>query len=129
MIDGDTAFATTGLTIAEIGTTGWWELDIDATRMTSRQVKIEVRATNANAHYWARTIVPEDYTESTTRALDQTVFRVGQLHRQSWMFQYNENYIDRTAATYSVYNDAGTTVLYTGPGSDNGTIAIRGKLS
>lgn len=129
-LDGG-AFASTGLTVTEIGTTGYFYVDIDATRMNVNAIIIEVTAANANAVKFSRVINPADISESTTRATAQSPIKLEQIIRQGWAFQFNRNTIDQATGIYNVYNDADDTVLYTGTFTDTGAqgVGTRAKLT
>ncbi len=129
-LDG-AAFASTGLTVTEIGTTGYFYVEIDATRMNVNAIIIEVTAANANAIKFSRVINPADLSESTTRATAQTVVKIEQIWRQGWGFEFNRTVIDRATGIYSNYNDADDTALYTGTCTDTGAqgIGTRAKLT
>lgn len=71
-LDG-AAFASTGLTIAEIGTTGFFTLDIDATRMTCNTLALKVTEATANSADWVCTIYPSTYYLPATDATNKAV--------------------------------------------------------
>lgn len=71
-LDG-AAFAATGLTVAEIGTTGFVTVDIDATRMTANTVAVKVTSSTSNSSDAVEVIYPSTYylpaTDSTNKAV------------------------------------------------------------
>lgn len=71
-LDG-AAFAATGLTVAEIGTTGFVTVDLDATRMTANTVAVKVTSTTSNSSDAVEIIYPSTYylpaTDSTNKAV------------------------------------------------------------
>lgn len=112
--------------------TGNFYVDIVAASNDFYHISMTVASNAANSVSATFDITNIDLSQSTTRATDQTVVRLEQLIRQGFAFTFNSNSINRQTGTYEVYNDAGDAVLYTsGAGgiSDNGTIAIRGKLT
>ncbi len=71
-LDGG-AFASTGLTVTEIGTTGFFTVDIDATRMTCNTLILKVTEATANSADWPCTIYPSAYYLPATDATNKAV--------------------------------------------------------
>lgn len=76
------SFASTTSAPAEIGTTGFFSLDLTATEMNANAVSIKVSATNTNAVDVCFVIPTYDLTRSTTNAWNQSVVRIEQLWAQ-----------------------------------------------
>lgn len=73
-IDGG-AFTSTGVTATEIGTTGYFTMDVDATRMTGNTIIFKATAANASAREWSDIKRTADLRESAGHWLDQTTVR------------------------------------------------------
>jgi len=71
-LDGG-AFASTGLTVAEIGTTGFVTVDIDATRMTANTVALKVTSSTSNSSDAVEIIYPSTYYLPATDATNKAV--------------------------------------------------------
>lgn len=71
-LDG-AAFASTGLTVAEIGTTGFVTVDIDATRMTANTVALKVTSSTSNSSDAVEIIYPSAYYLPATDATNKAV--------------------------------------------------------
>jgi len=71
-LDGG-AFAATGLTIAEIGSTGFFTIDIDVTRMTCNTLILKVTEATANSADWTCVIYPSLYYLPATDATNKAV--------------------------------------------------------
>lgn len=71
-LDGG-SFAATGLTIAEIGTTGFFSIDIDVTRMTCNALVLKVTEATANSADWVCVIYPSAYYLPATDATNKAV--------------------------------------------------------
>lgn len=123
----------TGTSTAAIsGMTGGVKVTIGALDATCNVLAYTLSSNTANAVTATGEIKFLTLTENTLRADSQTVVRAEQFWQQGWAFKFNQNYINRETGTYDVYNAAASAVLWTSGAagiSDNGTIAIRGKLT
>jgi hypothetical protein len=112
-IDGG-AFASTGLVVAEIGTTGYFTLDIDATRMTGNTIIPRVTASNASAREWTSStpLYPAVLTEAVGFWKDQTIQRLEQSMVLLSAFCFNQHLLSQSAESVLGRNDS--TVVATG---------------
>jgi hypothetical protein len=110
-IDG-AAFASTGITVAEIGTTGYFYIEADATRMTGNSIIFKVTATNVNAREWAQFVYPAVLTESAGQWQDATVKRLeqGTVNMSAFLL----NYQTLASNLQTCYARDSVTALFTG---------------
>lgn len=127
-IDGS-AFNATANAPAEIGTTGYFTLDLTAAEMTGSTIIISVTASNSGAVYFQKIILPLLLTEPTGRYDAQTVVRVEQLWTQ--LFAFDENYqgFDSAGTTYNVYKKDSATVMVSATISETSTSANQSKFT
>lgn len=111
-IDGAAFVANTGLTVAEIGTTGYFTLDVDATRMTGNTIILKVTASNVNAREWAVFIYPADLRETVGQWQDATVKRFEQGVVQNSASAFNLHTLSQSTET--VYARDSSTAIITG---------------
>jgi hypothetical protein len=126
-IDG-AAFASTGVTVAEIGTTGFVKVTIAATQMQSKVTAFNISASNTNAMYAVGEIVPINLTEFSGRADAETVKRFEHYMMDVMYAALNKHAVDRTNGTYTIYKNDGATAKVDGTISDTGTSGIKGHL-
>lgn len=127
-IDGG-AFSATGVTVLEIGTTGYVTVSLDSTRMTGNSIVVQVTASNTNALYASVEIKPADLSEVTGRADAATVKRLEAYINQLWQVVHNLEEINRATGSDKRYLADSTTVSVQGVVSDDGATGTRGKLS
>ena len=110
-IDG-AAFTSTGITIAEIGTTGYFYIEADATRMTGNSIIFKATASNANAREWSQFVYPAVLTEAAGQWMDATVKRLeqGTVNISAFLL----NYHTLSASIESIYGRDSTTLLFSG---------------
>lgn len=108
---------------------GRFYVDIPATPMDYYNIGLTIASNTSNAVSATIDITTVDLAESGTRAIDQTVKRFEQFWVQVWSRWFNRNTINRSTNAYSVYDDADSTVLYSGTAEDDGTTGTFGQLS
>jgi len=116
-------------TAAEIGTTGWADIDLTAADMTATKIIGEVRATNTGAVYACFEIKPLRIADSAGRALNDTVIRFENVLTQIWRRLFNKNFVNAGAGTATLYKDDSTTTLVSGTVSQTTDTATAGKMS
>src|SRR4051794_10857773 len=84
--DGGT-FSSSGVTAAQIGSTGYGYVDLDATAMDANTILLRVTATGAVE--FSKEIVPLELTEPTGRYDTQAVHRLEQLLVQLYAALFN----------------------------------------
>lgn len=120
-VDG-AAFAVTGLTVAEIGTTGVVTLDIDAAQMNCTSLVVKISATNTNAKQVWLEIKPVDISDAAGRATTPWGM-VAQVWRNAFNRKANNG------ALQTLYKDDNSTTLLSGSISETAGSAERGKHS
>jgi hypothetical protein len=116
--------------VTELGTTGYFTVDLDATDMTATVVLAKVTATNTGAIYFSVSIPTLDLSEVLVRADGATVKRFEQFLAQVFYAKYNNETIDNTSFARTLYKADGTTPMFAGTAVD-GDAAIpseRGSL-
>lgn len=108
---------------------GRFYVDIPAAAMAYSNLGLTISSNTANAVSATIDITTVDLAESGTRAIDQTVKKFEQFWVQVWSRWFNRNTINRSTGAYSVYDDADSTVLYSGTSTDDGTTGSFGQLS
>lgn len=124
------AFSSIAGTITEIGTTGYWTLDLTSADMSATSVIVKVTAANANAVYDTLFITPADLTETSTHWMLQTVKRI----EQGWlqMLSYWINKVTRGNAansTITMYKSDGVTTYMTMTTTNDGTTETKNQAS
>lgn len=127
-IDGS-AFNATANSAAEIGTTGYFTLDLTAAEMTGSTILVQVNATNSGAVYAQFTLNPLSLTEPTGRYDAQSVVRLEQLLTQLYQFAHNYQGFDTSGATYNIYKKDSTTLALSSTISETSTSASQTKFS
>lgn len=120
------AFASPAGSIAEVGTTGYFYVDLTSVDMTANCVMLHVTAANANAVYASVIVNPIDLDVTAGNAMDHAVKKPEQLIVQT--HQYTNNRVDMGQTSGTVYDHSGTAAR-TCTVSDDGTTLARGKLS
>lgn len=100
------AFASTTSAAAEIGTTGYFYVDLSSTEMNANTVIVHVTAANANAVYASIEIKPADLTESSTHWYKQTVKRLEQGIYQAAAWFANKTKRNNSTGTITIRNAA-----------------------
>jgi hypothetical protein len=100
------AFASTTSAAAEIGTTGYFTVDLSATEMDAYTVVVHVTAANANAVYSSICLIPVVLDESSTHWMKQTVKRLEQGIMQMASWFVNKTKRNNTTGTITVRNVA-----------------------
>lgn len=126
-LDG-ASFAATGLTVAEIGTTGFVTVDVDATRMTCTSLIVQVTAANSGAMYPLVEIRPLSLTEITGRADAASVKRFENFVHQIWQRFFNKMTVTDAGAT-TLYQADSATAIVTGANTNASGTETRGKAS
>lgn len=106
------AFSSTGVTVTQIGTTGYFTFDINATGMTANTIIASLVVSNATAREWQFFIQPAVLTESAGHWMDATVKRLEQGTVQNSAFLTNLQTL--SSNTMSIYGRDSTTVLFSG---------------
>ncbi len=127
-IDG-AAFSATGVTVTEIGTTGYVTVDLTAAVMTGNSIIVKVTAANANALEFAVEIKPAVLTELTEHWLASSVKRLEQGVIQTFGYLMNFTKRHKTTGTVTYYQADGVTEVGTMAVTDDGTYINKGKLS
>jgi len=106
------AFAGTGVTVTEIGTTGFFTVDLDATAMTAYSIALEVTASNGNSVYFIEFIQPVVLTEAAGQWMDASVKRLeqGTVNISAFLL----NYHTLSASIETVYGRDSATALFSG---------------
>jgi hypothetical protein len=124
------AFVATTTTATEIGSTGYFVLDLSATEMTATSIIVKVSATNANAVEFWEEIRPVVMTEIGGHWKDQSVVRLEQSLILLSAFMTNQHTL--TLNSESVLARDNTTVMATGSVSgltNSGATVTRSKMS
>ena len=100
------AFASTTTPVAEIGTTGYFYVDLSAAEMNANTVVVHVTAANADAVYASLCIFPVDLSESSTHWMKQTVKRLEQGIMQMASWFVNKTKRNNSTGTITVRNVA-----------------------
>lgn len=98
------AFASTTSAAAEIGTTGYFYVDLSSTEMNANTVTVHVTAANSDAVYFSACIFPADMSEPSGHARDATVLRLEQLLVQVHMYFFNKVLRAIGTGTVSLYD-------------------------
>lgn len=106
------AFSATGVTVTEIGTTGFFTVDINATGMTANTIILRVTSADAGAVYFTQFIQPAVLTEAAGQWMDATVKRLeqGTVNMSAFLL----NYHTLSASVETVYARDSVTALFTG---------------
>ena len=127
------AFASTTSAAAEIGTTGYFTVDLTSTEMDAYTVVVHVSASNTNAVYASICMLPIVVSEEDDAWDDQTVKRLEQALLQGAAYSLNKvtitNADENGAGTITLYKRDGTTAWLTGTVSDDGTVTMKGTLA
>lgn len=115
--------------MAEIGTTGWFTVDFTAAAMTGNTIAVQVTASNANAVYFKRVIIPADLTEITGHWFDATVKRIEKGIMQMTGYFYNKIKRNKTTGLVTVYQSDASTAIGTMTRDDTSTEIIKNELS
>jgi len=107
------AFASTTSAAAEIGTTGYFYVDLSATEMDAYTVIVHVTAANADAVYASIEIKPTVLSEPSGHARDATVLRLEQLLVQVHMYFFNKVVRTISSGLISIYNYGASAVKTT----------------
>ena len=124
------AFAATTTTASEIGTTGYFVLDLSVAEMTASSIIVKVSASNANAVEFYEEIRPVNLTESVGHWKDQTVVRLEQAMVLLSAFLTNQHVL--TLNSESVLGRDNTTVMAAGSVSglsSSGSTVTRTKMT
>lgn len=111
-VDG-AAFASTGLTVAEIGTSGYFYVDIAVAQVTGDCALLQVSASNANAVYWKRAINFLDLSEKTDHWRDQSTMRFEDCIQVPAQYIQNEVWQDNDTNLITVRAKGGASTLWT----------------
>lgn len=127
------AFASTTSAAAEIGTSGYFYVDLSATEMNADTVIVHVTAANADAVYASIEIKPCKMSEEDDAWDDQTVMRLEQAILQGVAYAINLVTIassgENGTGALTLYKRDGTTPWLSGTASDTGTLTSKGTLS
>lgn len=123
----DGSFTSTTNTPTEIGTSGYFTLDLTAAEMTASKIIVQISASNTNAVYQKVMINPMVMSEPAGRWDAQGIKRVEQLFSQVYAFFFNRQ-VDN-GASQTVYKSDSATTMVSGVISENTDYAERGKLS
>jgi len=106
------AFSATGVTVTEIGTTGFFTVDINATAMTANTIILRVTSADANAVYFTQVIQPAVLTEAAGQWMDASVKRLeqGTVNMSAFLL----NYHTLSASIETVYGRDSATALFSG---------------
>ena len=104
------AFSATGVTVTQIGTTGYFAFDINATGMTANTIIASLVVSNATAREWQSFIQPMVLTETAGHWLSQTVKKPEQGLLQVSAFLSNRHTV--ALALENVYARDDTTVIF-----------------
>lgn len=127
--DGN-AFVATTTTATEIGTTGYFALDLSAIEMTANSILIKVSATNANAVEFWEELRPAVVSEVAGHWKDASVVRLEQATVLLSAFLTNQHTL--TLNSESVLGRDNTTVMATGSVSgltNSGATVTRTKMT
>jgi hypothetical protein len=100
------AFASTTNAASEIGTTGYFTVDLTASEMNANTVCVQVACSNTNAVYWKVVIIPVVLDELPTHWLLQTVKRLEQGICQMVAWFANKTKRNNTTGTITIRNAA-----------------------
>lgn len=116
--------------IAEIGTTGFWSVDLNATDMTATCVIAQITASNTDAVYQVFSIHPLSLAETLAREDGATVKRFERYMVQVLGALLNNETIDNTTFARTLYKADGTTPMFAGTvvDGDATTPSERGAL-
>ncbi len=123
------AFASTTSAAAEIGTTGYFYVDLSSTEMNANTVIVHVTAANADAVYASIEIKPVDLSESATHWMKQTVKRLEQGIQQGAAWIVNKNKRNNSTGTITLRNAADSADLTTMAGYETGGEEIKAGWS
>lgn len=123
------AFSATGVTIAEIGTTGVFTVDLTAAVMTATTVIVKATEATANSADFCVVINPLKLSEFTGRADAQSVKRWEQYAQQILEYLTNKITRNKNTGAMSMYEADGTTAIATATDSDDGTTVTKGRFS
>jgi len=122
--DGGSFSASTNAPV-EIGTTGWWYVDLTDTEMDAYTVCVNVETSTTNAMDASLVIPTADVSFVTSNAWNQAVLRLEQIAIQTHGAACGKLENDGTTITLSLPVGAGT---WLSAGVDNGPLAIREQL-
>lgn len=111
--DGASTFTATSNSATEQGTTGWFYVDLTATEMNANTICVRVTASNSDAVYFKRVLIPADLSEPSGHARDATVLRLEQFLIQLHMYWFNKVVRAIGTGTISLYNYGATAVKTT----------------
>jgi len=124
----DAAFSSTGVTVTEIGTSGYVYVDLTASAMDCNGAVVRVTAGNANALELAVEIKPAVLTELTEHWFTQSVKRLEQGVIQGVGYLLNKTKRNKTTGTVTYFQVDETTEVGTMSVTDDGTDIIKGEL-
>ena len=127
-IDG-AAFAATSSAPVEIGTTGFFTLDLTAAEMTGSTIIVNVVATNVGAVYDVRVINPLALSEPTGRYDAASVVRLEQLLTQVYQFMHNYQGFNAAGTSYNIYKADSATLALSATISETSTSANQTKFT
>jgi hypothetical protein len=117
-----------GPTPVEVGTTGWWTLDLTAANMAGNTITVQVNATNANAKYQGVVILPIDLTEPTGHWLSETVKRIEHGWMQGVGYLLNRVSRNKNSGTLTYYKHDNSTAVGIMPQTETDTTIDKGGL-
>lgn len=125
------AFAAAAGTITEIGTTGWFYVDLTAVDMTAKVIAYTITAANANAVYATGEIKTLDLAQYAGKATDESILKLERMLRDIHDFDYMKMDVVRSevSSAMTLYQTNGSTTKVTGTATDDGVTAVRGELS
>lgn len=123
------AFSGTGVTVTEIGTTGYFTVDLTAAVMTAYTVIVKVTEATANSADLSIVVNPVVLDEFTGRADAQSVKRLEQYVQQGLEYLTNLFTRNKNTGAMSLYQSDGATTIMTATDSDDGTTVSKGRLS
>lgn len=121
------AFGAIAGTVTEIGTTGYFYLDLTAADMTGNLLVVHVTAANANAMYDSIVINTADLAETTDHAYDHSVKKLEQYISQAHAYMWNKQTMTETGAE-TIYKADGTTTLAARTVGVSGTLTTAERM-
>lgn len=120
------AFVNTTTNATEIGTSGYFNVDLSATEMTASSVLVRVTASNPGAVEFPQPIAPLMLSEFSGRADVQTPKRLEQYLHDIFCWVFDANVVN--GPTYTLQKADGSTKV-AGSVTQGDTVSTKGRLT
>ena len=123
------SFNNTTASATEIGTTGYFYVDLTTTEMNVTAGILHIEATNSNAIYQSIFFATANLAELAMRADLEANPSLERYLVQNWMALHNKESFDASDGEFTRYAADSTTAVLTAAGTSDPTGSTRGKFS